>query len=408
MGAATDSRVVHTVRAFDFLCIWSSSSICSRKCGADPFKLTFAMKFSFFSLFCRLLGAGVVVLLIPACGGDGAKEGGATEVKVAEEKPAAPVAEPTVVEAPAKPAAEPAQSTPEPEKVAMKKPAGQSADAIFSAPPPMELNGFGSDEPVERPLLPSRGVIKLGPKEFVHTTMEHWEQYDWTTLTVKRWGKFRVRLTYTLSKPSVPLQMRLGEQRLKKALKSAPTPTQVTLGTVYIEKAGDVPFAMFTPSAGAGLALEIREVAFVPTAESDEEIVAAEDGSLTLLAKTATTWSESMRYEPKEEKNCLGFWTEVDDFAEWEFVTAKPGRYKVSVAQGCGPGNGGSKVELQLGDQKIAFTVEETGGFQNWKEVAVGELEIAAAGLQRLVVKPLDKKAKAVLDIQKVVLTPAS
>jgi len=285
---------------------------------------------------------------------------------------------------------------------------GQSADAIFAAPPPVELNGFGSDEPVERQDLPSRGVLKLGPKEFIHTTMEHWEQYDWTSLSVKRWGRYRVRLSYTLSKNGLPLQMRLGEQRLKKTLKSAPSLTQVTMGEVYIEKAGDVPFAMFTPTSGGGAGLEIREVAFIPTAEDSEEIVAAEDGTLTLLAKSATTWSETMRYEPKEEKNCLGFWTEVEDFAEWEFVVAQPGRYKVSVSQGCGDGNGGSQVEVRLGEQKLAFTVAETGGFQNWKLVEVGEIEIKASGLQRLVVQPLDKKGKAVLDIQKVVLTPAS
>lgn len=361
------------------------------------------MMISFSNVLRPLLGAGVVAFLITGC-----------EKEVPA--PVAPAAESAIIDEGVKEAPEEAPAAPEAAAKASQPAApeptvpmqGQTADAIFASPPPVELNGFGSDEVVERQDLPSRGVNKLGPQDFIHTTMEHWEQYDWTSMQVKRWGRFRVRLTYTLAKAGLPLQMRLGEQRLKKTLKNAPTPTQVTMGVVSIEKAGDVPFAMFTPSSGGGAGLEIREVAFIPTVEDDEEILTAEDGSITLLAKVATTWSETMRYEPKEEKNCLGFWTEVEDFAEWEFVTTKPGRYKVSVSQGCGNGNGGSRVEVRLGEQKLEFTVEETGGFQNWKLVEVGEIEVKQGGLQRLIVQPLDKKGKAVMDIQKVVLTPAA
>lgn len=373
--------------------------------SSASFKVDFVMMFSLSDPFRSLLSAGVVALSITGCGRQElATTLPATDSPAQEEAIAAPLADAPAAATPPAPTA----STAEPAAEPVTQMEGKSADAIFAAPPPVELNGFGSDEPVERQDLPSRGVLKLGPRDFVHTTMEHWEQYDWTSLTVKRWGRYRVRLSYTLSKSGLPLQMRLGEQRLKKTLKNAPTLTQVTMGVVSIEKAGDVPFAMFTPSSGGGAGLEIREVAFIPTAEDDEEIVAAEDGSITLLAKTATTWSEIMRYEPKEEKNCLGFWTEAEDFAEWEFVMAKPGRYKVSVSQGCGEGNGGSRVEVRLADQKLDFTVEETGGFQNWKPVEVGEIEVKQSGLQRLVIQPLDKKGKAVMDIQHVVLTPVA
>ncbi len=281
-----------------------------------------------------------------------------------------------------------------------------SADAVFAAPPPMDLNGFGSDEPVDRPDMPSRGVIKFGPKDFVHTTMEHWEQYDWAAFHPKRWGRYSVRVTYTLGRPSLPVQFRLGEQRLKKNVPAAREPKQIHLGEVNIEKADIAPFSMFSPTSGAQPGMDIREVAFVPVRESDETLEPAADGSITLPAKAATTWSEIMRYEPKAEKNCLGFWSETEDFAEWEFVAPQPGRYRVVVTQGCGAGQGGSRVEARLADQACAFTVEDTGGFQNWKDIDAGVIEIKAPGLQRLALKPLEKKAKAVLDVSKVVLTP--
>ncbi len=283
-----------------------------------------------------------------------------------------------------------------------------TADEVFAAPPPVDLNGFGSDEPVARTDMPARGVIKFGPKDFVHTTMEHWEQYDWAAFHPKRWGRYSVRLTYTLGRPTLPVQLKIGEQRVKKNVPGAREPKQITLGEVYIEKADILPFAMYSPSTGAGPALEIREIAFVPVRESDDPIEPANDGSIILPAKAAATWSEVMRYEPKEEKNCLGFWTEVEDFAEWEFLAPQAGRYRITITQGCGQGQGGSKVEARLADQRCEFTVEDTGGFQNWKDIEAGLIEIRAPGLQRLALKPLEKKGKAVLDVHKVTLTPVA
>lgn len=282
-----------------------------------------------------------------------------------------------------------------------------TADEVFAAPPPVELNGFGSDEPAPRADMPSRGVITFGLNDFVHTTMEHWEQYDWAAFHPKRWGRYSVRMTYTLPRPTLPVQFKIGEQRLKKNVPGAREPKQILLGEVNIEKADIMPFAMYSPTAGAMPGIQIREVAFIPARESDETLETAEDGSITLPAKSATTWSEVMRYEPDDKKNCLGFWTEVDDFAEWEFLAGKPGRYRVVVTQGCGEGQGGSKVELRLADQRCEFIVEDTGGFQNWKDVEAGVIEIKQSGLQRLVIKPLDKKGKAVLDVSKVTLVPA-
>ena len=75
---------------------------------------------------------------------------------------------------------------------------------------------------------------------------------------------------------------------------------------------------------------------------------------------------------------------------------------------GCGGGNHGSDIEIKLGDQALKFTTLDTGGFQNWKEVPAGEIEIKAAGTQRLMIDPVNKVKSAVLDVQKIMLTPVS
>jgi hypothetical protein len=304
-------------------------------------------------------------------------------------KPAAP--EP-VAEKAAAPASSPAPAPAKP------------AEPVFAAEP-VHLNGFGSDEPAERADEPKRGVIIVEPKDIKQMSAQHWEQFDCTNFTAKRWGRYEVRVTYTLRHATLGTQFRFGQQPLKKTLVAASQPKRAVYGTVYIEKPGTYPFSLFAAATGAEASLVVHQVAFVPAPEGPAPVQAA-DGSLVLEAASATTWSESMRYEPKPEKNCLGFWTSADDFAEWDFDVVKPGRYKVTVVHGCGTGNEGSEVAIKLGGQELKFTVKDTGGFQKWSEMPVGEVEIKSAGKQHLVIDPVTKVKSAVLDVHKVLLTP--
>lgn len=288
----------------------------------------------------------------------------------------------------------------EPAKAADAKPA---EDTAF--PASVDIGDFGSEEPVERADQPKRGVITFGPNDHEHSNQAHWETYLWSKFKAKRSGTYQVRLTYTLRRASLGMQFRIGDLVVKKPLKSSVEPRKYYLGSVTIAQPGDFPFSMITPPTEDG-SFKLIEVALIPAPEGGK-ITAAADGGLTLLAKDATTWSENMRYEPKAEKNCLGYWTEAEDFAEWEFEVPKPGKYKVSVSYGCGGGNHGSEVELKQGSQSLKWTTQDTGGFQKWQDVTIGEIDFQTAGLQRLVIDPVNKVKSAVLDVQKVVLTPA-
>lgn len=276
------------------------------------------------------------------------------------------------------------------------------------------IGEFGSSEPMERKDTPERGVVAFNVDEnkAVFAPMAHWEQYN-IPIETKRWGKYKVRVTYSLRMPTLGVQMKIAGSTpdsgatLKKQLPgSSGAKRSSFIGELYVKDAGPHFVALYTPGGVGYNTFNLHEVALVPAPEG-EEVKPAEDGSLHLLAKQATTWSENMRYEPKAEKDCLGFWTEKEDFAEWEFTVDKPGKYAVTVHQGCGAG-GGSKVAVQLGDQKLNFTVKDTGGFQKWKPVNVGEVNITAPGTYRLEVKPESKSGKAIMDVQKIVLAPVS
>lgn len=129
-------------------------------------------------------------------------------------------------------------------------------------------------------------------------------------------------------------------------------------------------------------------------------------GDIRLHAKDARVHGETMRYEPQPNKNVLGYWTNLADWADWEFEVATAGAYEVEVQQGCGKGSGGAEVAVIIDDQTLKFTVHDTGHFQHLIQRTIGQVELAP-GRHTLAVKPLTKPGVAVMDLRGVVLRPA-
>src|SRR5262249_47818274 len=105
-----------------------------------------------------------------------------------------------------------------------------------------------------------------------------------------------------------------------------------------------------------------------------------EDGTVILHSRTAEVHGVQLRYEPLPHKDTLGFWTRREDYATWEFTLTRPGTFRVNVQQGCGRGQGGSVVEVIVAGQTLSFTVEDTGGFQNFKVREIGQVKLEKAG----------------------------
>ena len=126
---------------------------------------------------------------------------------------------------------------------------------------------------------------------------------------------------------------------------------------------------------------------------------------ITLYAATGTPHGKKLRYEPETYKNVLGYWTEVDDWADWGLTIAQDGKYEIEVQCGCGANNGGSVVRLEVGSELLQWTVRDTGHFQNMIIENIGSVHLKA-GNYRLAVKPQSKKGAAVMDIRAIVLRP--
>jgi hypothetical protein len=139
-------------------------------------------------------------------------------------------------------------------------------------------------------------------------------------------------------------------------------------------------------------------------------------GRVVLHAVRATVLGKNLRYEPPQNKNTLGFWTDPADSASWTFSIHTPGKFDVEVVQGCGKGSGDALVEVSFAPLNadkspppiapLKFTVKDTGHFQNFVPRSIGTVTLPAAGLWSVTVQPRSKPGPAVMDLQSINLSP--
>jgi hypothetical protein len=141
------------------------------------------------------------------------------------------------------------------------------------------------------------------------------------------------------------------------------------------------------------------------TRSSGVTVMPAADGTLLLHARDVSVHGTTVRYEPAPNKNTVGYWSKKDDWISWDFQIERPGKYIVTILQGCGSGSGGSEVQFAVGDQQLKVTVQDTGGFQNFVARTIGTIELPAGKLE-LTVKPITKPGQAVMDLRSITLKP--
>lgn len=253
----------------------------------------------------------------------------------------------------------------------------------------------------------TRGSFELKAADGTYTPGSHFGNWHWTA-NFERWGNYYAGLIYESARPKLGVQLKVGEEATLKSYAARTNNLSnepMILGTAYIPKKGEYPIFLLTGDQSNVPAFDVKGIRFSPAPEGDA-LGQSIDGTIQLDAKTATTYAEMMRYEPQENKNCLGYWIHEEDWAEWVFDLNEPGKFEVTMKYGCGTGNEGSEVAILVNDQTLKLNVEDTGGFQEWVEVSLGEVDLSTKGKQKLAVVPQKKAGKAVMDIRHIVLTP--
>lgn len=150
------------------------------------------------------------------------------------------------------------------------------------------------------------------------------------------------------------------------------------------------------------------ECAGVPTVEVVAKPTA--DGTFTLKVQDAElgrpvlgTSGLSEAVSVKVEDDHIGFWTRVGETATWKCVGSVAGKYGVTLEVACPAAEAGSQVAILInGVQAGVVTVPATGA--DWKTYTwTSALEIAMPeGKVTLTLKPLTKKANAIMNLRQV------
>lgn len=155
------------------------------------------------------------------------------------------------------------------------------------------------------------------------------------------------------------------------------------------------------------IVLELDGPVLVP-GPTPPTVTASATGSIELHARYAIVHGEMLRFEPQSHKDTVGYWVNEKDWAEWVCSATKSGSYQVQLRYGCGQGQGGSEIEIIVGKQTLPFTVAATGGFQAWRNVNLGIVELPAGIKTTVIAKPKTKSKNAVMDIQQITLRPVN
>jgi hypothetical protein len=258
-------------------------------------------------------------------------------------------------------------------------------------------------EPKAPALDRDRGVIKLRLEDAVYIKGDHSGRWNWPSFTPDRWGAYDVEITYVSTLPKMGIQFFIGDAKAKGYLPQSggmKQPHTAVFAKIYLPDTQTHQMGILSGEDSNGAQFKLQGIRLIPACEGEEQTQGI-DGTIELAAGDATTFSKKMRYEPKKEKDCLGFWTEADDWAQWRFAVHTAGKFEMRIFQGCGGGNAGSEVGVWIDGTEHKFTVIDTGGFQSWKAVDLGTVELTK-GDHLVSIKPNTKVGKAVVDIQKV------
>jgi len=127
-------------------------------------------------------------------------------------------------------------------------------------------------------------------------------------------------------------------------------------------------------------------------------------GKLMLSASLCEIYGSTITFEPKYGN--LGYWHTDDDSAAWTVHPEKPGKYELWMNYSCQDSTGGNMWVVQCGASRLAGKIEGTGGWDDYRRVRLGEIDLTA-GQQRVTFRSLGNLNGDLCDLRGLELIPA-
>lgn len=144
----------------------------------------------------------------------------------------------------------------------------------------------------------------------------------------------------------------------------------------------------------------VQWAAYRPAVEADA------DGVFRLLAEDAVCHGPpEIRFNTFAGEKNIGWWDFDSQWLEWKVDVETAGKYDVSLRYSR-PGEVSTGLELVVGGATLATPVPGSGGWDRWKEVDLGEIELAVGEGQMATLKAFDLPSEGVINFVELVLTP--
>lgn len=135
----------------------------------------------------------------------------------------------------------------------------------------------------------------------------------------------------------------------------------------------------------------------------------APDGALSLLPHDAVLHGPSLKVEQVgvigDVKYNIGYWLDPAEFVSWPISGQRAGKYRVVAELGCKNESAGSMAVLECGESRIGFKVEGTGGWQDYRAVELGIIDVSAEN-RSIVLRATSKVGEAVMNLRSLRVIP--
>jgi putative membrane-bound dehydrogenase-like protein len=129
------------------------------------------------------------------------------------------------------------------------------------------------------------------------------------------------------------------------------------------------------------------------------------DGTLRLSATTCEIYGSTLGFDPLRVK--ITDWNSEDDRAVWTIETPAAGKYTLSLEYACGDRSAGNKFLVEAGEKRVTGVVAGTGGWSDYKQVKIGDIELSA-GKQQVTLHSSGKINGALLELRTIRLVPTA
>jgi alpha-L-fucosidase len=116
-------------------------------------------------------------------------------------------------------------------------------------------------------------------------------------------------------------------------------------------------------------------------------------GSVELPASEAQLHGKTFKYESGGPLDDIGYWTNPEDWADWEFKVKTPGKFTVTAVIAAPTA---SAFDVSVAGKTLRCVTPATGDYFTFKPVVLGEVEIPAAGNVTLAVRPVKDSWQAI------------